>query len=179
MKIARLFKRLFLEASLLFCNDYNSYKIYKKSLGVTFGKHVRITGRIDFGSEPFLISIGDNVTITKGTRFITHDGGVGLFRNEFPGINIFGKITIKNNVFIGNNVIILPNISVGNNVIIGVGSIVTKDIPDNVVVVGIPARVIRTIEEYKQNALKKAVYVSENNFKKRKKLILDIIAGKN
>lgn len=173
MKLLLIFKKIFFEASLLVYGEYNSYKIYGRFLGVNFGKNVRITGRVDFGSEPYLINIGDNVTITKGIRFITHDGGVGLFRKEYPGINIFGKISVHNNVFIGTDTLILPNVTIGNNVIIGSGSLVSKSIPDNVVVAGVPVRIIRSISEYKDNVIKKAFFITETNPRKRKKLILD------
>lgn len=176
MKLIRFFKRLLFEVSLIALDDYSRYKAYSKFLGIDFGQKVRITGRVEFGSEPFLINIGDHVTITSGVRFITHDGGVGIFRREFPDINVFGKITIKNNVFIGNNAIILPNVTIGNNVVIAASSVVTKNIPDNVVVAGVPAKIIRTIDEYKVSTMQKAIYISERNPKKRKKLILESIS---
>jgi acetyltransferase-like isoleucine patch superfamily enzyme len=56
-------------------------------------------------------------------------------------------ITIGNNVWIGGNVVINPGVTIGNNVVIGAGSVVTKDIPDNVIAVGNPCKVIRTITE--------------------------------
>lgn len=175
MKISRLIKRTLFEIALITTGEYSSYKVYSKFLGVIFGRNVRMRGRIDFGSEPYLITIGDNVTITDRVRFITHDGGVGIFRKEFPGINVFGKITIGNNVFIGINSIILPGITVGNNVVIGVSSVITKDIPDNVIVAGVPAKIIRTTDEYKDKAVQKALFISERNPKKRKKLIMDAL----
>lgn len=175
MKLFALIKRTLFEISLITSNEYSSYKIYSKFSGVIFGRNVRLVGRVDFGSEPYLITLGDNVTITSGVRFITHDGGVGIFRKEFPGINVFGKITIGNNVFIGNNSIILPNITIGNNVVIGASSVVTKNIPDNVIVAGVPAKTIRSIDEYKVNSVQKAVFISEKNLKKRKKLILEAL----
>ena len=55
---------------------------------------------------------------------------------------------VGNNVYIGNNVIILPGVTIGNNVVIGTGTVVSKDIPDNSVAVGVPARVIKTADEY-------------------------------
>ena len=59
-----------------------------------------------------------------------------------------GCIEVKNNVFIGSNTIILPNVRIGNNVMVGAGSVVTKDVPDNSVVAGNPARVIESFDEY-------------------------------
>lgn len=59
-----------------------------------------------------------------------------------------GKVIIGNKVFVGAEAIILPNVCIGNNVVIGAGSVVTKDIPDNSVVTGNPAKVIGTYDDY-------------------------------
>ncbi len=156
-----------------YCSDsYNLANLYRNYCGVKIGKNCRFTGSPNWGSEPYLIEIGDNVTITQRVTFHTHDGGVGLFRKEHPGINIFGKIKIGNNVFVGSHTIFLPGVTVGNNVIIAAGSVISKDIPDNVVVGGVPAKIIKSIDEYKNKALKNAVYVFETNPVKRKEEIL-------
>lgn len=55
---------------------------------------------------------------------------------------------VGNDVYIGNDVIILPGVNIGNKVVIGAGAVVTKDIPDNSVAVGVPARVIESADEY-------------------------------
>ena len=83
---------------------------------------------MDFGSEPYLITIGDHVRITAEARFITHDGGVWVFRNEekMKDVDVFGTIEIGNNVHLGNDVIIMPNVKIGDNVVIGCGAVVTK-----------------------------------------------------
>ncbi len=65
---------------------------------------------------------------------------------------------IGNNVYIGNNVIILPGVTIGNNVIIGAGAVVTKNIPDNSVAVGVPARVIKTADEYLEKIKKESLH---------------------
>ena len=57
-----------------------------------------------------------------------------------------GRITIGNDVWIGGNVTILPGVNIGNNVIVAAGAVVTKDVPDNSLVGGVPAKVIRTLE---------------------------------
>lgn len=143
-------------------------KLYTKELGVKIGKNTRFTGKnIRFGSEPFLISIGSNCTVTSGVSFQTHDGGVALFRKVHKGMNVFGKITIGDNVFIGNNVIVMPGVTIGNNVVIGAGSIVTKNIPSDVVIAGIPAKIIKTLNEYLVSSLEKATYIYETDPKKR------------
>jgi acetyltransferase-like isoleucine patch superfamily enzyme len=108
-----------------------------------------------------LIQIGNNTRITKGVQFITHDGGIWTLRKmglvDEEEVK-YGKIKIGNNCNISWNVIILPNVTIGNNCVIAAGAIVTKDIPDNMVYGGIPAKKIETIEEYYQknkNALVK------------------------
>lgn len=124
---------------------------YAQLLGVKVGNGCEIYRDVTWGSEPYLIEIGDNVRITSGCRFITHDGGLWVLRNmnkELKKADLFGKIKIGNNVHIGLNVIIMPGVTIGNNCIIGCGAIVTKDIPDNSIAVGVPAKVIESIDEY-------------------------------
>lgn len=130
---------------------------YQKLLGVHVGVGNRFTGAINFGSEPYLVELGDDVTVAQNVTFITHDGGARLFRGDHPGLNIFDRIRVGNNVFIGSAVTILPGVSIGNNVVIGACSLVTKSVPSNVVVAGVPARVIKSIDDYKLNLLKNGV----------------------
>lgn len=98
-------------------------------------------------SEPYLVKMGNHVSATK-THFETHDGAVWVFRKENPEWDIIKPINIGDNVYIGIGSIILPGVNIGDNVIIGAGSIVTKDIPSNSVYAGIPARYIKTLDEY-------------------------------
>ncbi len=133
-------------------DEFTMAKYLRKS-GTQIGENCRIY--INYlGTEPYLIKIGNHCTITEGVKLITHDGGCWIFRDEIPNLNIFGKIEIEDNCFIGMNSLILPNVKVGKNSIIGAGSVVTKDIPSGSVAVGVPARVIGTTEKYKQNAIK-------------------------
>src|SRR3989338_4277419 len=136
--------------------SYNEFTIenYLRKKVCLIGKGNRIYTK-NFGSEPYLVKIGNHCTIAAGVLFITHDGGTWVFRNEIPNLNVFGKIEIKNNCFIGITSIILPNISIGPNSVVGAGSVVTKDVPPNTVVAGVPARVICSIEEYKEKCINK------------------------
>ena len=141
---------------------------YAKKIGVNFHKNsLYIYGKVEWGTEPWLITLGERVFITDGVKFINHDGGVLLFRNIIPELEIAKPITIGNNVYIGNNVIILPGVSIGNNVVVGAGAVVTKDIPDNSVVVGVPARVIKTTDEYFEKAKKESVGLGHLNGRKK------------
>src|SRR5690606_38437325 len=84
---------------------------YARKVGVKIGNRCRISTRY-FGSEPYLIEIGDHVQVTAGVKFFTHGGG-WLFRDELPYFDCFGKIKIGNNVYIGNNCLIMPGVTIG------------------------------------------------------------------
>ena len=133
---------------------------YARLVGVNFNEGtLHLYGTIQWGTEPWIITIGDNVYLTQGVKFITHDGGTLLFRKDIPDLEITKPITIGNNVYIGNDVIILPGVSIGNNVIIGAGAVVTKNIPDNSVAAGVPAKVIKTTEEYLDKIKKESLHL--------------------
>jgi acetyltransferase-like isoleucine patch superfamily enzyme len=135
---------------LLFKNLSNEYRIKTlRKWGVKIGENCFIQTH-SFSTEPYLIEIGNHVTIAARTMLITHDGGVWLFRREEPTMDLFGKIKIGNNCFIGVGCIILPRTSIGDNCVIGAGSVVRGKIPDNSVVIGNPAKVIMKTTLYKQ-----------------------------
>jgi acetyltransferase-like isoleucine patch superfamily enzyme len=121
-----------------------------KKLGVKFGENCHFNTK-NFGSEPYLIKIGNNFYTSAKVQFITHDGSINVLRNLYPenkNADIFKPIIIGNNVFIGYGSIILPGTNIEDNVIIGAGSIVKGNILANSVYAGIPAKFICTIEEY-------------------------------
>jgi acetyltransferase-like isoleucine patch superfamily enzyme len=174
-----LLKKIIFKLRLVLADEYSKAAIYSKYLGVNFGKNVRITGNPSFGSEPYLITIGDNVTITIGVIFHNHDGGVGVLRNKYAGIDVIRPIKVGSNVFIGSNATLMPGVTVGNNVVIGASSLVTRDIPDNVVAGGVPAKIIKTLEQYEEKVLKEAIYIRNRTDQSiRKKEILDALNSK-
>lgn len=133
-----------------YLRKYAPLKYWTKK-GLKCGEGCEIYELASFGTEPYLVKLGNQVRVNKGVHFITHDGGVWVLRNSIPDlkdIDLFRPINVGNNVHIGNNSIIMPGVTIGNNCIIGCGAIVTKDIPDNSIAVGIPAKVIETIDEY-------------------------------
>ena len=146
---------------------------YARGLGVTVGRDCRLLAVTagTFGSEPYLISLGDHVTVTDGVRFVTHDGGVWVFREQEPDIDVIGPITVGNNVFIGLGAILMPNVTIGDNCVIGAGAVVTRDIPDNTVAVGMPARPIGTIESYWAKVNDKASHVRSLPDHEKRKLL--------
>lgn len=129
---------------------------YARRKGVKIGRNCRIYIKA-WGSEPFLITIGDNVTITSGVRLITHDGSVGLYEENGYRYQYYKSIEIGSNVFIGINSIIMPGVKVGNNVVIGAGSIITKNVESNSVMAGNPAKYICNYSEYEAKVRSRAI----------------------
>lgn len=107
------------------------------------------------------IYIGGGSTITAQTIILTHDysvdyGLMAVHKNNPQHEQKYCKeVHIGNHTFIGQRSLILPGITIGNNVIIGAGSLVNRDIPDNVVAAGVPAKVICPIEEWIEKRMKR------------------------
>jgi acetyltransferase-like isoleucine patch superfamily enzyme len=123
---------------------------YARSLGVSVGTHCRIIELTNstFGSEPYLITLGNHVNIAAQVQFITHDGAICVFRDRAPDLDLIAPIDVGDNVFIGFRATILPGISIGNGSIVAAGAVVARDVPPAVVVGGVPAKVIKTTAEY-------------------------------
>lgn len=98
-----------------------------------------------------LIKIHDNVRIASNVSFVTHDVTHYMLNTKL-GKNLYnetvGCIEIMDNVFVGTNVTILNNVRIGENSIIAAGAVVTKDVPANSIVGGVPARVICSLDDY-------------------------------
>lgn len=114
-----------------------------EDIGVHIGDNAAVWNISVDPIYPELISIGNNVTITHAT-ILTHDDSSIIFTNR----RRVGPVCIGDNVFIGYGSLILPGVTIGNNCIIGAGSVVTRDVPDNSIAVGIPARVIKSMPEH-------------------------------
>lgn len=146
---------------------------WAKKIGVNFTMgELYLYGNVYWGTEPWLITIGNNVHITAGVKFLNHDGGTLVYRNQIPDLEITKPITIGNDVYIGNNVMILPGVHIGNNVIIGAGAVVSKDIPDNSVAVGVPARVIKTADEYLEKIKRESLHLGHLKGKEKDKALM-------
>ena len=90
------------------------------------------------------VKFGDNVLIGPNCGFYTAGHPIDV-KQRNSGLEYAKPITVGNNVWFGGNVIVLPGVTIGDNTIIGAGSVVTKDIPSNVIAVGNPCKVIKSI----------------------------------
>jgi len=125
--------------------------------GLICGKDVAVMRGTTFGSEPYLITLKDHVRISTNVTFINHDGGIWTIHRmeKYRNIKKFGAITVGEYSFIGASSVILPGVKIGQNCVVGAGSVVTKSIPDNTVVAGVPARKICSTEEYAEKCAQK------------------------
>lgn len=135
-----------------------------RARGAIIGNNCHVYGSIDNGHE-FLVSMGDNVTLASGCKVLTHDGST----KKLLGYSKVGRVEIGSDVFIGADAIVLPNVKIGSRVVIGAGCVVSKDIPDNSIVAGNPARVIGTYDafEAKNHALFETAPVWHTHYSKK------------
>jgi len=144
---------------LIYYKFLSANSVAKKE-GVVFGKNCQF-GSKNFGSEPYLIEVGDNFKTSSGVSYITHDGSVHVLRNkykELEKIDLFGKITIGNNVFIGLNCIILPGTVIEDNVIVGAGSVVRGHLKTNSIYAGVPVKFILKVDDYYEKHMKNFIF---------------------
>lgn len=135
-------------------------KIYEKFSGIGGNPTTIISKNAEIGSfdnhieEGVIITSGtiitNSITIKKGAMInisstIGHDSIIGEFVEVCPNVSISGHCTISDLVFIGTGATILPNIKIGKSSIIGAGAVVTQNVPDNVLVAGVPATIKKHI----------------------------------
>ena len=140
--------RIFLIRSGYKRGKYLKKRHYFKSLGEHCYFQI-----YNFGTEPYLLSFGDNCHIASGVTFVSHDITYMMFNHMDSGFEYsqrVGEISLGNNVFVGSNTTILYDVTIGDNVIIGAGSLVNRSIPSGSVAAGNPCRVIDTFDNYKK-----------------------------
>lgn len=145
---------------------------YARHSGVTIGNNCMIATR-NFGTEPYLISIGNNVQITQGVYLHTH-GGSHAARRQIPMFDVFGKIQINDNVYIGSCSHIMPGVTIGEGALVAAGSIVTKSVPPHVVVGGNPAKYICSVEEYINHNVKYNLGTKKLSSKEKKEVLMSL-----
>jgi len=119
--------------------------------GVKIGTQTHVARLVSFDSrDPELIEIGKGVAITTGVMILCHQRDLSNYKRGMYAMHCpikTGKVLIKDGAHIGIGAIIMPGVTIGKGAVIGAGSIVTKDIPDYCVAIGIPARVIKEFDK--------------------------------
>lgn len=165
IKLSKVFKHVFYKY-------FFTPEQYARKSGVKIGKNCSIGTRL-FGSEPYLIEIGDNVQITHGVKFFTHGGG-WLFRDEYPQFDTFGKIKLGSNIYVGNNSLIMPGVYISDNTIIGAGSVVTKSVKaEGLIIAGNPAKEVGKVKDLKERMLSYNLNTKGLSYNKKREFLLN------
>ena len=120
--------------------------------------------------------------MTKNVSFANHDGGLWVIRNLYPeysDVDLISPIVVGDNVHIGIGAAILPGVTIVNNCIIGYGAIVTKDIPDNSIAVGVPARVIENVDDYLKKHHNEYIRTKNLPSEEKKQFVLKVLNQQN
>jgi len=146
---------------------------YARGIGVQVGEKCRLLNLQSntFGSEPWLVRLGDHVEVTSGVRFITHDGGMWVFREKYLDIDVVAPILVGNNVFIGFNAILLPGVTIGDDCVIAAGAVVSRDIPTGSVAAGVPASPIKTLEAYWEDCREHAFHIRSRSPEEKREIL--------
>lgn len=154
-----------------FTKDREKYNDYFRSYGIEVGYNCNIYSNI-VSAEPYLIEIGDNVTVAGEVIFLTHDNSTS---KVIPNTtDIFGKIKIGDNNFLGQRSIIMYGVTLPNNTIVAAGSVVTKSfVEEGIIIGGNPARKIGTWDKYKEKNAEIAQNVSNLSHEEKVKKLKD------
>jgi acetyltransferase-like isoleucine patch superfamily enzyme len=147
-----------------------------KRKGLQVAEDVRFEAFPRFGSEPYLISIGRHVAIADQVTFITHDAGVRVFRDQderYRRVIKYGRITINENCVIGFGCILLPGVTIGPNSVVAAGSVVSRNVPPNVLAAGNPATPVLSIHQYAEWSLAATPEYDLAEYKRDKRRVLE------
>lgn len=123
-------------------------------------------------SEPYLIEIGKNVTLSHDVDFVTHDNSVCKIFGVYN--DIYGKIKIGDNCFLGAHSVIMYGVSIADNVIAASGSVVTKSITQsNVIIAGCPAKIIGTWDKFEEKTKSHVMKLGDKSALDKKEYILN------
>ena len=119
---------------------------YFRDMGMSIGKGCNIVPNITT-TEPYLVEIGENTTLAGGVTLCTHDNSVSKMIPDCT--DMFGKITIGRNCFIGQNSLIMYGVTLADDIVVAAGSVVTKSfLSGRVILGGNPAKIIGTYDSF-------------------------------
>ena len=121
---------------------------FYRATGMKIGKGTKIAATVDVDqSAPELITIGANVWVTRGVMILCHQRDLTVYEIDKPVMDCpltYKPVVIRDGAHIGIGSIIMPGVTIGKGAVIGAGSVVTRDVPDYSVAVGVPAKVIKS-----------------------------------
>ena len=161
--------RTFYYKKLRKMTDVDLNIMHMRRSGITVGEGCRIFTPIA-SNEPWLITIGDRVTISANVQFVTHDNGI--IKVLAGKTDVVGPITVGDDCFIGMNAMLMLGVTIGENCIVGAGSVVTHSFPPHTVLAGNPARAICTTEEYAEKYRDRAIDFSRIPREQRQEFLL-------
>lgn len=164
---------LMIQIKSIFSKDKNEcINNYYRKQGMKIGRNTHIFTELK-SLEPYLISIGDNVTISTEVKILTHDASIGTLCGREKVSDICGEISIGDNTFIGAGAIIMYGTTIGNKCVVAAGAVVTKSIPDGEVWGGNPARKLCNTDVFIEKNMLYGLQLHGLNFEKRKVAILN------
>ena len=164
-----MIKRIFKRFKKFLTLKIHGINYYLRKQGATVGDNCYLYSDLST-TETYLISIGDNTTVSNDVQFITHDNSVCKVIEG--ATDVFGKITVGRNVFIGAHSILMPGVTIPDNTIIAAGSVVVKSPQESGLIIGgNPARTIGNINDYKERMRDYAINIEGLSAKEKKKLI--------
>jgi acetyltransferase-like isoleucine patch superfamily enzyme len=147
---------------------------YARYLGVNVGENCFIAKKVYYSSEPYLISIGNNVRIASDVKFFTH-GGLWPFRRILGAkTDVFGKVSIGNNVHIGDSVFLMPGVTIGDDCVIGARAVVSKSVPSGSIFVGNPGKVVGSVDKFLENMKKMDIGSKGLSFDDKREMLINL-----
>lgn len=145
---------------------------YYCNKGLILGNNCNICSELPY-NEVYLIEIGNNTVISYQVSFVTHDASLGALINQ-KYLDLYGKIKIGNNCFIGAKSTILYGVTLGDNTVVAAGAVVTKSFKEgNVVIGGNPAKVLCSTKEYIEKNKGMLIDTNGCNFEEKREIVLN------